>query len=228
MSSSGGYFVRTDMSRTSRDAVAIPYHWQRSDALLQDKILHPETVRECISALAEKGGALAYTPEMQQRIMEVLQQRFESDIGNDIFVPPNYAPYEDPQLAAFYGIDTSLTNNLQTRLETFEEQKDRLVQEVVREVEPEMPGLAQMMELYRREDWARHGVTDESLYVHSDPDITLFRNPDRGWCAIDRPISTSDKGNVINMYEGQPEYTFPRSHPGWDVDRKNGYWSSLS
>ena len=214
--------------RTSRDSQAIPYHWQRSDALLQDKILHPDTIRQCMALLSKKGGDLAYTPEMQARIGTVLQQRYESDIGNDIFVPPNYAPYEDPALAAFYGIDTTETSNLQTRKETFEEQKNRLVEEVCRQLEVELPGLAQMMDHYQREGWARHGVADEAPFIHSDPDITLFRNPDRGWSAMDIGISTSNKSNVIDLYEGQPEYTFPTPHPGWEIDVPGGYWNSLS
>jgi hypothetical protein len=160
--------------------------------------------------------------------MTVLQQRYESDIGNDIFIPPNYAVYEDPKIAAFYGVDTSQTDNIQSRFETFDEQKDRLVKETVREVEVEIPGLAQMMNHYRTEDWARHGIQDEAPYIHADPDITLFRNPGRGWCSMDRPIATSEKSNVIDMYEGQPEYTFPTPHPGWEVDVRGGYWNSLS
>jgi hypothetical protein len=228
MSTTTGYFVPANRTRTSRDAALIPYHWERGDALIQDKVLHPETVREVMATLAPVGGNLVYTPEMQARIMTVLQRRFETDIGNDIFVPPNYAPYEDPQLAAFYGIDTSETNNIQTREETFEEQKKRLVKETARELETELPGLAEMMEHYREEDWARHGIADETIYMHSDPDITLFRNPGRGWCTIDRPVATSQKRNVIDMTEGQPEFVFPRTHPAWEVDRKYGYWDSLS
>jgi hypothetical protein len=220
--------IPSNRFRTSRDSASIPYNWQRSDALLQDKILHPDTVRECMARLAEKGGDLAYTPEMQARISTELQQRYESDIGNDIFVLPNYAPYEDPELAAFYGIDTTMTSNIQTRKETFSEQKNRIVEEVCRQLEVELPGLAQMMDHYRREGWARYGVADEAPFMHSDPDITLFRNPQRGWSSMDVAVATSNKGNVIDMYEGQPEYTFPTPHPGWEIDVPGGYWDSLS
>ena len=136
--------------------------------------------------------------------------------------------YDDPQIAAFYGVDTTETANLQTRPETFEEAKDRLVRETARELEDEIPGLAQMMEHYRTEDWARYGIAEEAPYMHPDPDITLFRNPSRSWCTMDRPVATSQKRNVIDMYEGQPEYVFPRTHPGWEVDRRNGYWNSLN
>lgn len=222
-----GYQTSGSRYRTSRDAHRIPYHWQRSDSLLQDKVLHPDTIRECMELLSKVGGDLAYTPEMQARIMTVLQQRYNSDIGNDVFVPPNYGVYEDPEIAAFYGVDTSQTDNIQTRKETFDEQKDRLVKETARELEVELPGLTEMMNLYEREDWARYGITDEAPYIHADPDITLFRNPDRGWCSMDRPIATSEKSNVINLYEGTPEYTFPTPHPGWEVDARDGYWNSL-
>jgi hypothetical protein len=181
-----------------------------------------------MAELSKVAGDLAYTPEMQARIMTVLQQRFNSNIGNDVFVAPNYAVYEDPEIAAFYGVDTSETSNMQTRMETFDEQKARLIKETARELEVEIPGLAQTMENYRREDWARYGVADEAPYIHVDPDITLFRNPDRGWCTIDVPIATSEKSNVLDMYEGQPEFTFPTPHPGWTIDQRGGYFNSLS
>lgn len=222
------YLLPADRVLTSRDAPLIPYHYARSDALIQDKILHPETVRQAMKELSAVAGNLAYTPEMQARIMAVLERRFETDMGNDVFVPPNYGIYADPALAAFYGVDTSETSNLQTRIETFEEAKNRLVKETVRELESEVPGLAQMMEHYRREDWARYGVAEEAPYMHSDPDITLLRNPSRNWCTLDRPIATSQKRNVVDLLEGMPEFTFPRSHPGWDVDRRGGYWDTLN
>lgn len=222
------YQTSTDRYRTSIDAHMIPYHWQRSDALIQDTILNPDSIRECMALLAKVGGNIAYTPEIQARIMEVLERRFETDIGNDIFVVPNYAVYEDPEIAAFYGVDTSETSNIQTRKETFSEQKERLIHETARELETELPGLVQMMEQYRREDWARYGVAEEAPYIHSNPDITLFRNPGGGWSSMDTPIATSEKSNVINMYEAEPEYTFPTPHPGWEVDTAGGYWNSLS
>jgi hypothetical protein len=217
-----------DRYRTSRDAAEIPYLVTRGDDLIQNKILTPDTVREIMDRLAYVGGDLAYTPEMQAKIMEVLTMRYETNMGNDLFMLPNYAPYEDPEIAAFYGVDTTQTNNIQTRKETFQEQKDRIINETVREVEVEFSGLQQMMEHFRREDWARHGVADESPYIHSDPDITLLRNPSRGWCPLDLPISTSDHSNVIDLTEGEPEFTFPTPHPGWDVDRPHGFWNSLS
>lgn len=223
-----GFRTSAGRYRTDRDSHLNAYHWQRSDATIQDKILHPDTVRMVMEKLSAIGGDLAYTPEMQARIMTVLQQRHNSNIGNDVFVVPNYAVYEDPELAAFYGVDTSETSNIQTRQETFDEQRSRLVKETARELEVELPGLAQMMEHYRREDWARYGIADEAPYIHADPDITLFRNPDRGWCTIDRPIATSEKSNVLNMYEGQPEFTFPCPHTGWTVDQQGGYFNSLS
>lgn len=223
-----GFRTSAGRYRTDRDSHRNAYHWQRSDATIQDSILHPDTIREIMTELSKVAGDLAYTPEMQARIMTVLQQRFNSNIGNDVFVVPNYAVYDDPEIAAFYGVDTSQTNNIQTRKETFDEQKARLIKETARELEVEIPGLAQMMEHYRREDWARHGISDEAPYIHSDPDVTLFRNPGGGWCSMDVPIATSEKSNVLDMYEGQPEFTFPTPHPGWEVDVKGGYWDSLS
>ena len=216
------------MFKTGAKSYETVLAWARGDDLAHDIILHPDTVRDCLKELSKVCGNLAFTPEIQHRCAEVLQTKFDTDIGNDIFVPPNYAPYDDPKLAAFYGIDTSQTDNLQTRKESTEEQRKRLVREVVREVEVELPGLAQMMNHFSNEEWARHGVANEAPYMHSNPDVTLLRNPGGGWNGLDNPISTSDKGNVINMYEGQPEYTFPRQHPGWETDKRNGYFSRLN
>lgn len=205
----------------------IAYHVQRSDALVQDHILRPDTIRACLDKLSKPGGDLAYSPEIVARVGTVLERRFDTDIGADLFSPPNYGVYEDPEIAAFYGVNTSETTNIQTRKETFEEQRERLIDEVVREVEPELAGLAQMMNHYRAENYPRHGIADEAPYVHADPDLTLLRNPDRGWCAMDTPVSTSQKRNVVDMYEAVPNYTFPTPHPGWEVDRPKGFWSSL-
>ena len=220
-SANGGYDNTPNSSRSRRgfDNVAIPYKVARGDDLSQDTILTLGTVRMCMDKLSQFSPKLAYTPEIQQRCEEVLQRKYDDDIGNDAFAPPHYAVYEDPRLAAFYGVDTSMVENIQTRKETFEERRARLVDETVREIEPELLGLYQAMEQFRMEDWARHGVADEQIYTHVDPDITLFRNYNRGWSTMDRPIGTSEKSNVINLYEGEPEYTFPQPHPGWEVDR---------
>lgn len=219
--------ARIDRFR-ARDTQGVPQRVARGDDLLQNKVLSPETFRMCMDALAQYAGDLAYTPEIEHKVQEVLQRRFADDQGNDIFVPPNFAPYDDPELAAFYGIDTSKVDNIQSRLENFEEQRTRLVKETVREIEPELKGLAAQMEQFRLESWARHGVADESIFVHSDPDTTLFRNYGKGWASIDNPVATSDKTNVINMYEAEPDFTFPTPHPGWDVDRRGGVWNSLN
>jgi hypothetical protein len=178
--------------------------------------------------LSKYCGDLAYTPEVQQRVMEILQRKWESDIGNDVFVMPNYAPYDDKELANFYGIDTSQTNNLESRRENYEEQRARLVKETVREYEPELQGLALNMEQYRVEDSFRHGVADEKIYTHVDPDITLFRNYDRGWSTIDRPVATSDKNNTLNLYESSGEYIHSIPHSGWEVDVRGSMWSNLN
>lgn len=219
---------RTDRLRNGRHTVGNDYRVARGDELEQDKILHPATVRMCMDGLAAYAGALAYTPAVQQLVEETLTRRFEEDIGSDIFVPPNYGVYEEPEMAAFYGVDTSMISNIQTRKENYAEQQARLVRETVMEVEPELRGLAMQMEQYRLEDWARHGTTDENIYVHQNPDVTLFRNYTGGRAAIDLPIATSEKSNVVELYQGQPEYTFPQPHPGWEVDRLDGVWARLN
>lgn len=218
---------RVDRLRT-RDAAGRTYRATVGDELFEDYFYAPETVRKCQDALARVSGNLAYTPAIEEKILQVLERRVNTDIGNDVFVPPHYGPYEEPEMAAFYGIDTTMTDNLQTRKETHREQRDRIVAETIREVEIEMTGLAQQMELFRREDWPRHGVYDERPYFHADPDITLLRNPERGWSTLDRPVATSDKTNVIDLYEAQPEFVFPTPHPAWEVDRAGGFYYRLS
>lgn len=220
--------ARTDRARSGLDSRSIVYRTARGDDLEQNKILTPETIRMCMDGLATYSGDLAYTPEIEQKVQEVLERRYTDDQGNDVFSPPNYAPYDDPELASFYGIDTSQITNMQTRKENYEEQRNRLVKEVIREVEPELKGLWMQMEQFRIEDWARHGVADEKIYSHANPDVTLFRNYGKGWSTIDNPVSTSDKTNIIDLYEAQPEYTFPLPHPAWDVDRRGGVWNTLN
>ena len=192
---------RTDRFRRGRDNRSFTQRITRGDDLEQDKILSPETIRMCMDQLAAYSGDLAYTPEIEEKVMNVLTHRYEEDIGPDVFVPPNYAPYDDENLAAFYGIETSQVQNLQTRKENYSEQRDRLVKEVVREVEPELKGLWIQMEQFRMEDWARHGVADEDAYTHVNPDVTLFRNyKGSQWSTMDRPIATSEKTNILDLY----------------------------
>ena len=213
--------------RTRRDNGSLLYRIARGDDVEQNTVLTPETLRMCMQGLAQYAGDLAYSPEIQQRIQEVLERRFEADMGNDVFSMPNYAPYDDRELAAFYGVNTSMTANMQTRKENYEEQRARLVNETVREIEPELMGLVQQMKHYENESWARHGIADEDIFVHANPDESLLRNPGGGWCALDNPISTSSKNNVIELYDAVSDHVFPEPHPAWDVDRRNGMWSSL-
>jgi hypothetical protein len=208
------------------DSHLIPYHKARGDDLLQDKVFAHETVKKGLDILANDFGAgnLAYTPEMSERFQTVLQRRYATNDGWDQFQMPNYAPYVDEDLAAFYGCDTSMKENIMARKETFDEITERLIHDTAREISNELPGLSQMMGHYNNEVWARYGVTDEKPYVHEDPDVTLFRNPDHGWSTIDRPASTSDRSNVVDMYGAVPDYTFATPHEGWLVDRRGRFW----
>lgn len=215
--------------KSSRDAALIPYHVARGDELLQDRITDPATIRRGLDMLSRYGGNLAYSPEMVARFQEVFMRRFETDEGSEIYEMPNgYAVYEDPHLAAFHGADTSDRASLRTQKETFDEAVDRLLEETVRELAPEFAGLAQNLNDFENEQWARHGVSDEAPFVHYAPDSTIFRNPTGGWCPIDVAVSTSEKSNVINMYEGATDYVFPLVHPAWEVDREGGFYSNLS
>lgn len=216
--------------RQTANASAIPYHVVRGDQLLQDLIIAPETVRRGLDILSRQygGGELAYTPEMVARFETVLQRRFETNDGTDNFEVPNYGVYEDADMAAFYGCDTSETNNLRMRRETFDEVVERLLHETAREINTEMAGLSQMQDHYIQEEWARYGTFDPKPYVHDDPNVTLFRNPDGGWCTIDRPAATSEKSNVIDLTQAVPDFTFASPHEGWLVDQRGRFYDELA
>lgn len=219
--------TRADAGWDSRTLV---YHKARGDELLQDRIFSHETINHGLDMLANHYGAgkIAYTPEMSEKFQTILQRRYASDLGNDHFQMPNYGVYEDPEMAAFYGANTTNYENIPNRKETFDETVERLVAASARELAEEVPGLQQVMNMFQKEEWARYGVAEEMPYAHVEPDQTLFRNYDGSpWSAIDIPAATSDKSNVMDLYSVQPEWTFPVQHDGWLVDRKNGYYDKL-
>lgn len=212
------------------DSRALVYKVARGDELLQDKVFSHETIRRGLDKLANEHGAgqLAYTPEMTEKFETILQRRYASDLGDEIYQMPNYAPYEDPDLAAFYGCNTSDYDNIPARKETFDETTERLIAASARELAEEIPGLQQVMNMFAKEEWARYGIANEVPYAHVDPDQTLFRNYDNNpWSAMDLPAATADRQNVLDMYSVQPEWTFPVQHDGWLIDRKNGYYDQL-
>jgi hypothetical protein len=207
------------------DSRLIPYHVARGDKLLQNEVFKPETIRKGLELLSKYGGDLAYTPEMVHRFEEVLERRYNTNDGWDNFGMPNgFGVYENPDMASFYGANTSDTSKILTKEETFQETVDRLVKDTVREINTEMAGLSQQMNHYYNESWARYGIVPEVPFSHEDPDVTLFRNPSHGWSSISIPASTSEKSNVIDMYQGVPEYTFPTPHPGFEVDRRGAFY----
>lgn len=201
----------------------IPYRVARGDVLLEELLFAPDTIRRGLDRLAQYSN-LARTPEMVHRFEEVLQRRFESDKGWDNFEMPNFAVYEDGQLASFYGCEGLRTENVKTRRETYQEIVERLIAETVDEIAPEMAGLSQMHDHFNNESWARYGVAEEAPFCHADPDVTLFRNPEKGWAGISLPAATSQKSNVIDMYQGDPDFTFATPHEGWLVDQRGGFY----
>jgi hypothetical protein len=216
------------------ESAGIAYRVAVGDELLQDTLFAPATIRRGLDMLAAHarggratGGDLAYTPEMVHRFEEVLQRRYDASDGPEVFEMPNYAPFVDTGMAAFYGCHTTETSMVRTRMENYEEATERLLRETAREVESEMAGLAQMMDHYRAEEWARYGIAEEAPFSHADPDNTLLRNPGGGWCTMDRPAATSDKGTVIDMYDAVPDHTYATPHEGWLVDRRGAFWDEL-
>ena len=110
------------------DSHLIVYHKARGDDLLQDKVFALETTKKGLDILATEYGAgeLAYTPEISERFQTVLQRRYAVNDGWDQFQMPNYAPYVDDEVAAFYGCDTSMKKNIMARKETQDEIVARL------------------------------------------------------------------------------------------------------
>jgi hypothetical protein len=209
------------------------YRIARGDELLQDRVFAPDAIRRGLGYLAEYGveggfAELAYSPEMAHRFEEILQRRYETTDGPEIFEMPNTAPYDDAAVARFYGCDTADTGMIRSRRETFDEATTRLLRETARELAPEMLALQTNMATFEVESWARYGPYDPIPLVHADPDVTLLRNPGGGWGSIDLPQATSQKTNVIEYTDGVPHYTFAAAHEGWLVDRENGFWDTLA
>lgn len=224
--------TRRGGSNAGQDGYSIAYHAARGDELLQDTAFTHESIQRGLDILATKYGAgqLAYTPEVVEQFKEIYGRRYAVNDGPDQFQMPNYAPYVDKDIATFYGLDTSTEGHggrIMQSKETFADTVGRILDESARETLEYLPGLQQMMDHYETETWARHGVADESPFAHENPDVTLFRNPAGGWSTIDRPAATSDKSNVIDMYNAVPNYTHPTPHPGWTVDRPGAFYDSL-
>lgn len=219
-------------ANSGNDSLLIPYHVARGDDLLQDQAFSHDAIMRGLNMMAEKYnvGTLAYSPILRERFKEIYERRYATDDGPDQFQLPNYAPYVDDELANMYGLDTEEQSGGGTIVgdkESFGEAIDRMLDAAARETSEDAPGLSQMMDHYKNEEWARYGVANEVPYAHADPDVTLFRNPGGGWSAFDRPAATSDRANVIDMYQGVPDYTFPTPHSGWSIDREGGYWDNL-
>ncbi len=214
-----------NMHRINPESQNIAVAYARGDTLLQDLIFRPEVIKKGLDMLSKYGGELAYTPEMSQRFQTILERRYNTNQGPEQFQMPNYAPYVDKELAAFYGCYTDNDRNIQTRKESFEEQIERLVGESVRELEPELAGLAQNMQNFRNEEWGRYGIVNEVPYSHVDPNTTLLRNYNNDpWTTLDNPASTTNKSNVIDLYEGEPDYTYATPHEAWLVDQKDRFF----
>ncbi len=223
---------RNDRNK-ARETEGFSYRVAAGDVLVQDVLFRPETIKRGLDMLYHMGaGDLAYTPDMTHKFEEILERRYNSDDGGNTFEMPNYAPYTDGNLAKFYGLNTSLMN-FRTERETLEQTVDRLLYDSAREASVELPGLVQQMNWYATETWPRVGVTEENFFVQPDSDTTMFRNPSKGWATIDRPISTAERSNVIQMYAGPGEAPvgghvvenlYPTPHPGWLVDTKKPFF----
>jgi hypothetical protein len=207
----------------------------RGDVLLQDTLFKPETIKRGLDILAGLGGGdIAYTPDMVHEFERILERRFATDDGGNYFQLPNYAPYEDDNLARFYGVKTDQLN-FPLHKESQASRTDRLLQEAARETADQIPGLIQQMNWYEKEDWARYGISDEVPLIQLDSDTTQFRNPNHQWSTMDRPISVNDRGNVIQFYDGPGETPvaggvgeniFPTPHDAWLVDTTPPYPSN--
>lgn len=199
----------------------LAYRAARGDPLLSDLLFSHETLQEGLQKLANEFnvGEIAYSPDVTELFNTILERRYAVNDGADKFQMPHYGIYEDQGMANFYGADTSDRSNINTEYEQFEDIKNRLILETIHEILPEIEGIKAQMALYSIESWARHGVSDETPYVHRDVDVTLLRNFNHGWSALDRPVATDDKHNTINAYEVQPAYVQAIPHEAWLVDQ---------
>lgn len=195
------------MRRSLGEATVYPYLVAQGETHPLELLRSPDTLARGLDMLAAFGGRLAYTSEMRARFQEVLERRFESQTGPDHFLGLANGFGED---AAFYGVRAAAP--LPAARESAQAMVDRLLAETVLELEGELFPLSEQMRLYELESWPRHGALNEEPLRHADADASLFRNPDHGWSAIDRPVSTSDKSNTIGTYRDAP---FPQMHPGW-------------
>lgn len=215
----------------SNDSRLIPYHVARGDKLLQDEVFTPESIRRGLQLIEIQYGAgkLAYTPEVLHEFETILQRRYDTDDGPYVFETPNTLVYDDPEIAAFYGVDPAQYNNfLRTERESFKDTTERLIQASAREVAENIPGLVQLHENFNNESWARYGIAEETPYFHSDPDITLFRNPTRdAWNSMARPSSTSQKVNTIDLTGAVGFNIYAEPHEGWQVDMRGGFYDKL-
>lgn len=215
----------------SNDSRLIPYHVARGDQLLQDMVFAPETIRRGLKLLEVEFGAgkLAYTPEMLHEFETVLQRRYETDDGAYIFEMPNSSVYDDPEIAAFYGVQSGLnTNFLRTEKESFQSATERLIQATAKEVAENIPGLVQLHDNFNNESWARYGIAEEMPYCHADPDVTLFRNPQReAWNSMARPASTSQKTNTIDLTDAVGFNIYAQPNEGWQIDDRGGFYDKL-
>lgn len=215
----------------SNDSRLIPYQVSRGDQLLQDQVFAPESIRRGLKMLELDFGAgkLAFTPEMVHEFETVLQRRYETDDGSYVFETPNFSVYEDPEIAAFYGVDSGTYNNfLRTEKESFQEATERLLRATAKEVADNIPGLVQLHENFNNESWARYGVAEEVPYCHADPDVTLFRNPSReAWNSMARPAATSQKTNTIDLTEAVGFNIYAQPNEGWQVDQRGGFYDKL-
>ncbi len=102
---------------------------------------------------------------------------------------------------------------------------NRLIIDTVNELEPEAPAWQLQKDIFMTEHWRRRGVLEEPSEI-ADFNKEFLRDgvDDDGWHPFFNPISTSDKGNTINLIDaiGGMDDIFPRQHPSWLVDRKTG------
>lgn len=217
--------------RERPESARLVYSAARGDETLQDSLFLPETVRAGLDLLSQYPyGHLAKTPEMVHRFEEVLERRYNTSDGPYVFEMPHYGILENGEMAEFYGVENSSvpSGSIRGGMETVPEARQRLLAETARELAPELVALAQTSFWFEREAWARWGPYNDKVYVHKNPDETLFRSLNASdSTAMDIGISTSEKRGNLNTYEAVPEYTFAVPHEGWQVDAKSGYWSEL-
>lgn len=199
---------------------------QQGDLPLEEEAFGPQALEALEKAFLIRVGDIGKDPNLLENLHIAYQQRFDLDAGEpETWSNPNYAT-EDDSVSNFYGIENRVSKR-EKQIEGNEEVINRLILDAIDDVANQADSTARQNEIFETEHWRRRGNFDDMYYV-KDFDKEILRDgvDADGWHPFYNPISTSDKKNVIDLVAtlGMDD-TFPRQHPAWLVDKKEGPFS---